>query len=364
MIFVTHDQEEAMAISDRIAIMNQGKIMQIGSAEELYYEPNGEFVSKFIGRINQLPAEIQEINQDYISISIFKRNYKIKKKVDRGFQNKQKIEVYIRPEFITFSPEVNEGQLKGKILEKTFLGEKVEQGEVLYLALEDNPRRIQSRAAAMKLPECPITFEFYWRPLQEDGLNDLYLECERERYRLIIIDTLARVIPGINLNDENPIATIVNDLQSMALNHGLTILPAHHTRKSNGIWADPIDDIMGSTAISRAIDAVLAIYRQQGKAGMLLKGRGRDTEEFDLAVNFDGLTKCWQSLGDAEEVLLSETKQEILSYLEGAGKSSLASIAQGLGKDKSNVNKNLQDLTNDGKVRKEYIEGKVFYEKV
>ena len=83
-----------------------------------------------------------------------------------------------------------------------FLGEKVEQGEVLYLALEDNPRRIQSRAAAMKLPECPITFEFYWRPLQEDGLNDLYLECERERYRLIIIDTLARVIPGINLNDE------------------------------------------------------------------------------------------------------------------------------------------------------------------
>jgi hypothetical protein len=245
-----------------------------------------------------------------------------------------------------------------------FLGEKVEQGEVLYLALEDNPRRIQSRAAAMKLPECPITFEFYWRPLQEDGLNDLYLECERERYRLIIIDTLARVIPGINLNDENPVALIVNSLQSMALNHGLTILPAHHTRKSNGIWADPIDDIMGSTAISRAIDAVLAIYRQQGKAGMLLKGRGRDTEEFDLAVNFDGLTKCWQSLGDVEEVLMSETKQEILSYLEGAGKSSLASIAQGLGKDKSNVNKNLQDLTNDGKVRKEYIEGKVFYEKV
>jgi predicted ArsR family transcriptional regulator len=81
-------------------------------------------------------------------------------------------------------------------------------------------------------------------------------------------------------------------------------------------------------------------------------------------VNFDGLTKCWQSLGDVEEVLMSETKQEILSYLEGAGKSSLASIAQGLGKDKSNVNKNLQDLTNDGKVRKEYIEGKVFYEKV
>lgn len=125
-VYVTHDQEEAMAISDRIAIMNQGKIMQIGSAEELYYEPNGEFVSKFIGRINQLPAEIQEINQDYISVSIFKQTYKIKKKVDREFQNKQKIEVYIRPEFITLSPEIKEGKLKGKIIEKTFLGEKVE----------------------------------------------------------------------------------------------------------------------------------------------------------------------------------------------------------------------------------------------
>lgn len=125
-VYVTHDQEEAMAISDRIAIMNQGKIMQIGSAEELYYEPNCEFVSKFIGRINQLPAEIQEINQDYISISIFKQTYKIKKKVGREFQNKQKIEVYIRPEFITLSPEIKEGKLKGKIIEKTFLGEKVE----------------------------------------------------------------------------------------------------------------------------------------------------------------------------------------------------------------------------------------------
>jgi len=245
-----------------------------------------------------------------------------------------------------------------------FLGESVERGEVLYLALEDNPRRIKSRADAMHLPECPITFKFEWRPLQDGGLDDLFLECEREHYRLIVIDTLARTIPGVNLNDENPIGVIVNTLQSMALKHGMTILPAHHTRKANGMWADPIDDLMGSTAISRALDAVLAIYRQQGKADMMLKGRGRDTEEFELALNFDGATKCWQSLGDAYEVQISDAKHEILEYLEDAGKASLSGIAQGVGKDKSNTNKHLHDLLNDGKVRMERIEGQVYYEKV
>ncbi len=245
-----------------------------------------------------------------------------------------------------------------------FLDKKTEQGDVLYLALEDNPRRIKSRANAMRLPECPITFKFEWRPLQEGGLDDLFLECERERYRLIVIDTLARTIPSVNLNDENPIGVIVNNLQSMALKHGMTILPAHHTRKANGMWADPIDDLMGSTAISRALDAVLAIYRQQGKANMTLKGRGRDTEEFELALNFDGVTKCWQCLGDAYDVQISDAKREILEYLEGTGKASLSGIARGVGKDKSNTNKHLHDLVNDGKVRMERVEGQVYYEKV
>jgi spermidine/putrescine transport system ATP-binding protein len=57
-IFVTHDQEEALTMSDRIAVMNEGRVEQIGSPEEIYHEPETEFVAGFIGMANLLPARI------------------------------------------------------------------------------------------------------------------------------------------------------------------------------------------------------------------------------------------------------------------------------------------------------------------
>lgn len=125
-VYVTHDQEEAMAISDRIAIMNHGKIIQIGSAEKLYYEPNSEFVSKFIGRINAIPAEVQEVNGDYVFLTVFNKKYKIPKIANPNLKKNQKVDIFIRPEFINLTKEMKEDQIKGKIIEKTFLGEKVD----------------------------------------------------------------------------------------------------------------------------------------------------------------------------------------------------------------------------------------------
>ncbi|GAB2025249.1 ABC transporter ATP-binding protein [Lactovum odontotermitis] len=57
-VYVTHDQEEAMAISDQIAVMNKGEIQQIGSPKELYHRPKNEFVATFIGRTNMIDAEL------------------------------------------------------------------------------------------------------------------------------------------------------------------------------------------------------------------------------------------------------------------------------------------------------------------
>ena len=54
MIFVTHDQEEALSISDRIVIMNDGVIVQIGSPKDIYTNPKNQFVADFIGRVNTL----------------------------------------------------------------------------------------------------------------------------------------------------------------------------------------------------------------------------------------------------------------------------------------------------------------------
>ena len=57
-VYVTHDQEEAMAVSDRIAVMNQGSVVQEGTAEDLYYRPGSEFVATFVGRVNLVPARV------------------------------------------------------------------------------------------------------------------------------------------------------------------------------------------------------------------------------------------------------------------------------------------------------------------
>ena len=124
-IYVTHDQEEAMAISDLIAIMNKGKIIQVGTAEELYFQPNSEFVAKFIGRINTLPAEVQEVHDDFVMVEIFNQAYKISRSSD-GIKPQQKLNVFIRPEFVQLSVKAEEKELKGIITERVFLGEKVE----------------------------------------------------------------------------------------------------------------------------------------------------------------------------------------------------------------------------------------------
>lgn len=77
MIFVTHDQEEAMSISDRIVIMNEGKIEQIGTPEEIYKKPSNTFVADFIGRINimELNGKSKLIRPEELSIDRFKGEF-------------------------------------------------------------------------------------------------------------------------------------------------------------------------------------------------------------------------------------------------------------------------------------------------
>lgn len=116
-IFVTHDQEEAMAISDRVAVMNRGKLEQVDSPQKLYNQPETTFVASFVGTINRLPGIISEdkvvkvLNQK-ISLSKFNRN------ANSG----DSVTVLIRPEQIKIvSPRESSGT-SGKIKVKSFLG--------------------------------------------------------------------------------------------------------------------------------------------------------------------------------------------------------------------------------------------------
>ena len=69
-VYVTHDQEEAMAISDRIAIMNAGRIVQIGTAEELYQRPGSAFAATFLGEANLIKCRIVEVAMDLLTLGI------------------------------------------------------------------------------------------------------------------------------------------------------------------------------------------------------------------------------------------------------------------------------------------------------
>ncbi len=113
-IYVTHDQEEALTMSDTIVVMNAGKIQQIGSPEDIYNEPKNAFVADFIGESNIIDGVMYE---DYV-VGMYGRKFKC---LDKGFAPSEPVDVVIRPEDIDIVPEA-EGQLTGTVTEVTFKG--------------------------------------------------------------------------------------------------------------------------------------------------------------------------------------------------------------------------------------------------
>ena len=113
-IYVTHDQEEALAMSDTVVVMDAGKIQQIGTPEDIYNEPKNAFVADFIGESNILDGIMRA---DGV-VEIFNRRFAC---LDGGFAKDEPVDVVIRPEDVDIVPE-NEGQLKGTVTNVTFKG--------------------------------------------------------------------------------------------------------------------------------------------------------------------------------------------------------------------------------------------------
>ena len=246
-----------------------------------------------------------------------------------------------------------------------FFDRDVEQGEVLYYALEDNQRRIKERLIHMGVrPGTPITFRYEIKPLHEGGISELFTEIIQDRYRYIVVDTLAKASRGIDQNKQALMSRVWAEIQTEAIQHNLPLQFNDHTRKPSIYNSDPIDDIMGSTIKTGAADAILAIYTEQGKPGARLMGRGREIEDVDLRISWDPETFCWQCDGSSAEIRLSESKQDAIDVICGLGKSQLNEIASAMGKDRSNVFHTLSDLVNEQLIRRENIGNKVYYEKL
>lgn len=117
-IYVTHDQQEALAVSDRIAVMNSGVIQQIGTPEEIYMRPSNKFVAGFIGTSNFINCEIIKKGSDNF-IKIKEGEFKVD--IDENYEGKA---IYsIRPEGILLTDKSGVNVLKGKVVNKVFLGD-------------------------------------------------------------------------------------------------------------------------------------------------------------------------------------------------------------------------------------------------
>ena len=113
-IYVTHDQEEALAMSDTVVVMDEGKIQQIGTPEDIYNEPKNAFVADFIGESNIIDGIMRS---DGV-VEIFNRRFQC---LDGGFAENEPVDVVIRPEDVDIVPE-GQGQLKGTVTSVTFKG--------------------------------------------------------------------------------------------------------------------------------------------------------------------------------------------------------------------------------------------------
>ena len=119
-IYVTHDQEEALTMSDRIAVMNRGRLEQVGTPEEVYNHPETKFVADFIGESNIIEGYIENMTDDSIEVTMESGKAVIR---ETGYRMEEMVYLCIRPENLKISTEPKEGfRFRGQVREHIFIG--------------------------------------------------------------------------------------------------------------------------------------------------------------------------------------------------------------------------------------------------
>jgi ABC-type Fe3+/spermidine/putrescine transport system ATPase subunit len=128
-VYVTHDQEEALSLSDWIAVMNAGKVEQAGAPWEIYYHPRTAFLADFVGSVNLVPAKVLEVTDDGVTIALGSQRASVRRPKDVTLAAGQEVKLCLRPESFTIgSPNANANggrgiELSGAIVRRAFLGD-------------------------------------------------------------------------------------------------------------------------------------------------------------------------------------------------------------------------------------------------
>lgn len=129
-VMVTHDQEEAMAMGDSMAVLNEGKLLQEGSAEEIYESPNSRFVAEFVDSINLFEGKVVNIKNKngYTELKVDESDSLFYIKTKEDIQEGQTAWLGVRPEEVEIDVEPapkNENEVEGTIIDYGFLGQKI-----------------------------------------------------------------------------------------------------------------------------------------------------------------------------------------------------------------------------------------------
>ncbi len=163
-IYVTHDQEEAMAISSRIAVMQAGRIAQLGTAEDLYRRPASAFVAGFLGRANLLAGSVRERDGSKVTVELETGQFSAS--VPDAPPVGARVLAVVRPEAILLEPRSIPGGLPAVVVGRAYLGEKAEYkvrlgGQLVQVTRPDPPEPDPFQAGqdvSIRLPETGIHF--------------------------------------------------------------------------------------------------------------------------------------------------------------------------------------------------------------
>lgn len=157
-VYVTHDQEEALTMSDRIAIMNEGIIEQLGTPIEIFEKPVTRFVAGFIGESNIFDGKVIKFHDGIIDVETAAGTIRVK---GNGFKVGENIHVSIRPEYIDVSTDFVEGfNLKGTVKDFIYMGTVVK----IAVELKDNREIKYSRFDKKDEFEEGDSVNIYWNP--------------------------------------------------------------------------------------------------------------------------------------------------------------------------------------------------------
>jgi len=232
---------------------------------------------------------------------------------------------------------------------------EVEQGDVLYLGLEDGPRRLRDRLRAMlggsSAPE-RLTLATEWPRIDEGGIDFIKQWLRRANNpRMVVIDTLQRMRPREHGNKR--LYTVDYEscapLNDLAHQGRISIPIIHHNRKADS--EDHIDNPSGTLGLTGAVDAVITLTRARGEADARLLISGRDCEDSELALKWDGALSQWSLLGDAAIYTKSPERRQIIELLSKSGPFTPTEVSTLLSREYSATKKLLWSMAQDGEVK-------------